>query len=830
MLAVSILGKKFGCDAQIEVADEIDGGGLKLNLRFREVYKKFITPQGTVVATLQVHLNGSCSNEVTRCKELLAFLKDQVLPKMSKLVSSKRLKKIKGDDKREGGNWFRRMWPSKTRKRKEEARNRTKSLTTARGYSSSDIGDFTQNGPCAIGASIERESAAGVLVTPRLTRPLLICKNENKCQTLKEYRKHTTNDKASRAKKMKICEEIGLQRVQIASSNSCGDVSDSGSLMGFSPLDSSIKGLGKDEDGKITKTNEKGKEEISGISPEEDLKSFAELYVDKLCKEALMHHANDCSKEFAKKYVEKVIDLARSRFIKEEKTDIRLKECHSEDQQNDIAGGCDSPTLNKLWKYSGVFSRETRESKQMNDCTKREKLGNDEDLNKREQVDFKNENDIKYEEFLEREIMNSLESNNEDSSILYSLNLESKSFDIGMIEKAGDFFPLRNNRESHEVRDLDEMKEVTKYGIQISNKRNCLTRYKESPRNLNSKTNEVESIAKGKINIDESGVGSKRDSLINRLDLEEVLGLVATKDTIPNGEVSRFLDDNSLSCKPDIWKNVEESTPENHIKNNFHHRRLYKRSGSESPRSERKQWNRLETGVENFRLHSTALPCMSAPSHVRSMSCPVVSEDDIMFESMLSHHRDVCDSLAKRTWVIMHVHELWNDGKAMDAIQSCIDLTGMDGVEQHVPYTQASRDYALFLNLLQQLPSSCSTWSLDLFVLLLPKLKGFISSLHHTSHVEMACGIIHVVLKKVDVVIRRTSKTMKNKDKELKLKVCTNELKEIKDMANDVIQTVKKSKRSNTEDLAAMKSALKELHLAIETFLNKCSGNYGVDE
>lgn len=71
---------------------------------------------------------------------------------------------------------------------------------------------------------------------------------------------------------------------------------------------------------------------------------------------------------------------------------------------------------------------------------------------------------------------------------------------------------------------------------------------------------------------------------------------------------------------------------------------------------------------------------------------------------------------------------------------------------------------------------------------------------------------------------------IKNKDKELKLKVCTNELKEIKDMANDVIQTVKKSKRSNTEDPAAMKSALKELHLAIETFLNKCSGNYGVDE
>lgn len=42
----------------------------------------------------------------------------------------------------------------------------------------------------------------------------------------------------------------------------------------------------------------------------------------------------------------------------------------------------------------------------------------------------------------------------------------------------------------------------------------------------------------------------------------------------------------------------------------------------------------------------------------------------------------------------------------MDAIQSCIDLTGMDDVEQHVPSVQSSRDYALFLNILQQLPSS----------------------------------------------------------------------------------------------------------------------------
>lgn len=50
----------------------------------------------------------------------------------------------------------------------------------------------------------------------------------------------------------------------------------------------------------------------------------------------------------------------------------------------------------------------------------------------------------------------------------------------------------------------------------------------------------------------------------------------------------------------------------------------------------------------------------------------------------------------------------------MDAIKTCIELTGMADVEKDLgttsklssPYTLVSRDYALFLNVLQQLPSS----------------------------------------------------------------------------------------------------------------------------
>ncbi|KAJ7379404.1 Katanin p80 WD40 repeat-containing subunit B1 [Desmophyllum pertusum] len=201
---------------------------------------------------------------------------------------------------------------------------------------------------------------------------------------------------------------------------------------------------------------------------------------------------------------------------------------------------------------------------------------------------------------------------------------------------------------------------------------------------------------------------------------------------------------------------------------------------------------------------------------------------------MLSHHEDVYDSLAKRTWIILHVHELWNGGKPMDAIKTCIEQTGMADVEKDLgttcsgfsaPYTLLSRDYALFLNILQQLPSSCSMWTLDLCVLVLPKLKEFMSTQHHTSHVEMACSILHVVLKKVAAVARRTSKGTKNKDKEQKVKVCTTELKEIKDLTSDVIQTVKSVKKNNTEDPGSMKSALKELQLALGTFLSSATAS-----
>lgn len=79
--------------------------------------KKYLKPHGPVLASLHVNVNSGRSNDITKCKELLAFIKEQVLPKTLKMVSLKRLKNIKTDEKKEGGNWLRCIWPGKKVKR-----------------------------------------------------------------------------------------------------------------------------------------------------------------------------------------------------------------------------------------------------------------------------------------------------------------------------------------------------------------------------------------------------------------------------------------------------------------------------------------------------------------------------------------------------------------------------------------------------------------------------------------------------------------------------------------------------------------------------------------
>ncbi|KAJ7379403.1 hypothetical protein OS493_016640 [Desmophyllum pertusum] len=171
MLEVSFIGKKFCCDAQFEVADEIDGDGLKLNLKVRETCRQFLKPPGPVLATLHVSVNNGRRNDVTKCKEILAFLKEQVLPKTMKLISLKRIQKVKDEEKSEGVNLLSCIWPGKTRKRKEETKN---NCARGAGYSSDTESSLGQSSISDIDSQYQTSSNAGILVTPMLSRSKLL--------------------------------------------------------------------------------------------------------------------------------------------------------------------------------------------------------------------------------------------------------------------------------------------------------------------------------------------------------------------------------------------------------------------------------------------------------------------------------------------------------------------------------------------------------------------------------------------------------------------------------------------------------------------------------
>ncbi|KAK3753509.1 hypothetical protein QZH41_018007 [Actinostola sp. cb2023] len=207
------------------------------------------------------------------------------------------------------------------------------------------------------------------------------------------------------------------------------------------------------------------------------------------------------------------------------------------------------------------------------------------------------------------------------------------------------------------------------------------------------------------------------------------------------------------------------------------------------------------------------------------------TKEDIVLEGLESHHQDVCNSLSQRTWIVLRVHELWKADKPLEALTTCMELTGVKKVDVSDNSGSLSgslsaldmvgnKDIVLFLNILQQLPSGCSAWSLDMCDLLLPELKLFISTRIHTSHVDMACNVLHVIVKKVSGALLKAQTA--NKEKSDILKKCVSYLQDVKEKVSQVLSARRGKTYStlSTEDPIALKPALRELLTAIQTLLS----------
>ena len=506
----------------------------------------------------------------------------------------------------------------------------------------SDTDDYTQIDLLLdTGASSELESRAGILATPRLIHTQLLRKtNESEKKSLEEYHKHGTRDTESRVKQKKGFEDKGLQFMQNEPASGPFGASIKRSCT-YSEIESSQENLmrNKEEVRKLTETNELGfkrsanslleenvsphgescNEEICGISTPH-LKSFAAMYVENICKDALSRSAIEWSKNYAKEYVANIICLARWRLIQQERTNIQPLECLSEDDENELTDGSGKLSLSNLCKNSSALSREQTDSQE--NKRKREEI-TENDFNIRREVWEKDERDVQFEEFLERTVVNSLEESDDLNNSSF-LNLEFEREDEVY------FPPMRKNLRCLGLN--TELEKASKSLNQFSKTTNCLSQYQVSTKHFECTRKEIAVIGKGEMKTEES-VENENDSMMNGLNLEDVLRQVAGTDfnvsekvTTLSGLPTESCDTSLSSCKKRFEKSTSQENPNNILDQCFRHRRFYQRTGSESPGSERKQWRQMETGNDSVSFHSTTLQKMAATTFVRSVSCPVVSQ------------------------------------------------------------------------------------------------------------------------------------------------------------------------------------------------------------
>lgn len=715
MLAVSFIGKKFCCDAQVEVANDIENGGLQLNLKVRETCGQFIKTPEPVLATLHVSLNNGRREDVSKCKELLTFLKEQVLPKTVKLISLKRIKKVKDEDNSDGGTLFGCIWPGKTKKRKEENKNRC-----IRGYSS-DTDSYPQKSVFRSSIKLDspnmpQTSTAGILATPSVTRANLsrVEKVTSRGNILEEEDtlfiaklKNTSDEKIS----LNHPNESHLDKTENGDVNTLyNNLTTSFATKERSKIVKcnttscfGIKRSRKLGTGKCH-VSERGPQRVQNVKPDtpskntaipgmiaennldkqtkHDLEQFAAQYVGRICELALSRKVKESCKDFAKVYVDNVLTLAWNRIadlenLKHNERRVRCEEKCSLEVE-------DHPSFSKVWKYSQALAEGHDFSEAwttIKDTTVNgEELGSSSELLQSNDADITN--DCQTEDF-ERDIMKSaLSSNDSLSETSPSSASESMEFYTHRTQERGKPIPP----------------------CKIENE--AIVDY--ARKNAEGGKMENENFAFFTQAVEEDGNYPLDEAIFEE---NGALG-ISSKPHKEGGELPPGKTGHGKLV-------IRLQRTDNQLEPNCSRRQpCYKRSVSESQASERKQWNSSQPGDDDIQaknnLSPTCRPDNTPPKFVRSISCPDVTEDDVFIESILSHHGDVYDSLAQRTWTILHVHELWNGGKPMDAMKACIELTGMVDFEKSLgttpklsaPCTLMSRDHALFLNILQQLPSS----------------------------------------------------------------------------------------------------------------------------
>ena len=404
-----------------------------------------------------------------------------------------------------------------------------------------------------------------------------------------------------------------------------------------------IKHVGSIEMEMQSSSNLSGSDSFSiepfGAHGARSLQTFATTIVGKICDVAFSRFVTETTKDIAKKFVAEIVLKAKNKLAQKETVN-----CCYEDQNGNMGQEeLKSPSFSKVWKYSRSFPTEIFESLKINDSPL---LDKDSDMCSRskEDADVESKNDSQFEEFLERTLLDSLESSYEGGSMQSGSHSSDELTELKSQNKGGDFILEKG----HEYHSLDN--ELFPHHSLV-NTENNIQRSNDVSSGFGFHMTTYEQVLQGRdenlalinqtLQLGSRALHGNSKEKENRIKTQTDVKMCP--DTTPSEDCNDFNpkdseeDPNvpskmfgSVVSNVDLTNTGRLKTDEKSSFGNepsFLRRFLYKRTVSESQASERKHWSPLETQERNLRSsHSSTLSCNTMTKHFRSSSCPVVSE------------------------------------------------------------------------------------------------------------------------------------------------------------------------------------------------------------
>ena len=381
------------------------------------------------------------------------------------------------------------------------------------------------------------------------------------------------------------------------------------------------------------------------------LQTFASTIVGKICEVAFSRCVKETTKDVAIKFVAEIVLKAKNKLVQKETVNCCYENLNGNMGREEVK----SPCFSKVWKYSRSFPTEIFESLKINDSPL---LDKDSDMCSRskEDSDVESKNDSQFEEFLERTLLDSLESSYECESMQSGSHSSNELNELKSQNKGGDFIPEKGHEYHSSDNELFPHHSLvnTENNIQRSNDVSSgfgihMTTYEQAlqgrDENLalinqtlqlgsrashgNSKEKENKNKTQTDVKMCPDRTPSEDSNDFNPKDSEEdpnvpskMFGSVVSNVDLTN--TGRLIADEKSSFGNEP---------------SFLRRFLYKRTVSESQASERKHWSPLETEERNLRSsHSSTFSSNAMTKHFRSSSCPVVSEVSDFSKLFLSRH------------------------------------------------------------------------------------------------------------------------------------------------------------------------------------------------